>query len=59
MCSFVKLSILKWDTQVPISSYLLAISAGALAKRDLSDRIAVYAEESLVDKAAYDFEEVR
>uniref|UniRef100_A0A7E4V8B2 Leuk-A4-hydro_C domain-containing protein n=1 Tax=Panagrellus redivivus TaxID=6233 RepID=A0A7E4V8B2_PANRE len=40
---------------MPIPSYLLAIVAGHLEKRDISERCAVWAEPSMVDKAHYEF----
>ncbi|MET0332184.1 MAG: M1 family metallopeptidase [Dyella sp.] len=41
----------------PIPSYLLAIAAGDLAVRETGPRSAVYAEPSMVDKAAKEFED--
>lgn len=41
----------------PIPSYLLAIAAGELAVRETGPRSAVYAEPSVVDKAAREFED--
>jgi leukotriene-A4 hydrolase len=38
-------------------SYLFAIVAGELEKRDISDRCAVWAEPSMVDKARWEFED--
>ncbi len=43
---------------MPIPSYLLAIVVGAVEKRDISERCAVWAESSVVDKAHYEFGEV-
>ena len=42
----------------PIPPYLLAIAAGDLQSRDLSSRARVWAEPGMVDKAAYEFDEV-
>ncbi|CAJ0572472.1 unnamed protein product, partial [Mesorhabditis spiculigera] len=42
---------------VAIPSYLLAIVVGVLAKRDISDRCAVWAEPSMVEKAHWEFNE--
>ncbi len=39
----------------PIPSYLLALAAGDLAFRKISDRAGVYAEPSVVDTAAWEF----
>ena len=41
----------------PIPSYLLAIGAGDIAVRETGPRSAVYAEPSVVDKAAHEFED--
>ncbi|MBT2143811.1 MULTISPECIES: M1 family metallopeptidase [unclassified Rhodanobacter] len=41
----------------PIPSYLLAISAGDLAVKETGPRSAVYAEPSVVGKAAHEFED--
>ncbi|GAB2572286.1 M1 family metallopeptidase [Dyella jejuensis] len=41
----------------PIPSYLLAIAAGDLAVRETGPRSAVYAEPSVVGKAAHEFED--
>ena len=40
---------------VPISSYLVALAVGDLAKVDVSDRIAIYSEPSVVQSAAHEF----
>ncbi|PAV65582.1 hypothetical protein WR25_12284 isoform A [Diploscapter pachys] len=42
---------------VAIPSYLIAIVAGLLEKRDISPRCAVWAEPSVVDKAHWEFSE--
>ena len=44
-----------WDQPVPISSYLIAMAVGKLAKKDISHRCAVWSEPSVVDQAAYEF----
>ncbi|HEU0277524.1 MAG TPA: M1 family metallopeptidase [Rhodanobacteraceae bacterium] len=41
----------------PVPSYLMAIAAGNLAVRETGPRSAVYAEPSVVDKAAHEFED--
>lgn len=46
-----------WNQPIPISSYLIAIAVGELAKRELSPRCAIWSEPSLVDAAAYEFAE--
>ncbi|MFC5742498.1 M1 family metallopeptidase [Dyella tabacisoli] len=47
----------KFEQPHPIPSYLLAIAAGDLAVRETGARSAVYAEPSVVDKAAHEFED--
>ncbi|KAK6042472.1 peptidase family M1, partial [Cooperia oncophora] len=42
---------------VAIPSYLIAIVVGVLEKRDISERVAVWAEPSVVDKAHWEFAE--
>ena len=46
-----------FDQPKPIPSYLMAIAAGDLAVRETGPRSAVYAEPSVVDKAAHEFED--
>jgi aminopeptidase N len=41
----------------PVPSYLMAIAAGDLDVRETGPRSAVYAEPSIVDKAAHEFED--
>ncbi|HET7674592.1 MAG TPA: M1 family aminopeptidase/hydrolase, partial [Gammaproteobacteria bacterium] len=41
----------------PVPSYLMAIAAGDIAVRETGPRSAVYAEPSVVDKAAHEFED--
>jgi aminopeptidase N len=45
----------RFDQPHPIPSYLLAIAAGDIAVRETGPRSAVYAEPSVVDKAAREF----
>ncbi|HIC57313.1 MAG TPA: M1 family peptidase [Acidobacteria bacterium] len=45
------------DMAQPIPSYLVALAVGDLAFRPLSDRAGVYAEPSVVDVAAAEFED--
>ncbi len=47
----------RFDQPHPIPSYLLAIAAGNLAVKETGPRSAVYAEPSVVDKAAHEFED--
>jgi leukotriene-A4 hydrolase len=46
-----------FDQPHPIPSYLLAIGAGDIAVKETGPRSAVYAEPSIVDKAAHEFED--
>lgn len=45
----------RFEQPRPIPSYLMAIAAGDLAVRETGPRSAVYAEPSVVDKAAHEF----
>lgn len=42
----------------PIPAYLLALAVGDIAYQNISDRSGVYAEPSVVEKAAYEFAEL-
>jgi len=46
-----------YDQKIPIPSYLIAIAAGAIEERVISDRTKVYGEKEVVDLAAYEFED--
>jgi leukotriene-A4 hydrolase len=46
-----------FEQKVPIPSYLLALAIGALEKRDISERCAVWSEAQVVDAARYEFED--
>lgn len=46
-----------FDQPHPIPAYLLAIAAGGIAVKETGPRSAVYAEPSVVDKAAHEFED--
>ncbi|GAB6032774.1 Leukotriene A-4 hydrolase [Chamberlinius hualienensis] len=46
-----------FNQKIPIPSYLIAIVVGALENRKISDRINVWSEKEMVDKAAYEFAE--
>ncbi|EGD76915.1 hypothetical protein PTSG_12699 [Salpingoeca rosetta] len=52
------ISLFKFEQKTAIPTYLLAIVAGSLFSRDLSERCRVWGEQGTVDKAAYEFEEV-
>ena len=47
-----------YEQKIPIPSYLIAMAAGAIEQRVVSDRTKVYAEKELVDKAAAEFEDI-
>jgi len=47
--------VFTWKQKIPISSYLLAMAVGELAKRDISERCAVYSEPAMVEVAANEF----
>ncbi len=42
----------------PISPYLIALAVGDIAYQKISDRTGVYAEKSMLKKAAFEFEDV-
>ncbi|CAH8848214.1 unnamed protein product [Trichobilharzia szidati] len=46
-----------FQQNVPVPSYLIAIACGDLACRKIGPRSSVWAEPSIVDKAAYEFSE--
>jgi len=48
----------RFEMGKPIPPYLIALACGDLARRDLSDRCAVYADPTIVDSAATEFEDV-
>ena len=45
-----------YEQKIPIPSYLIALAAGAIEERVISDRCKVYGEKELVDKAAEEFD---
>lgn len=49
------LKVFEWEQKVPISSYLLAMAVGDLAKKDVSKRCAVWSEPRMVEAAAFEF----
>ncbi|KAF1561683.1 UNVERIFIED_CONTAM: Aminopeptidase ltah-1.1, partial [Eudyptes robustus] len=51
------LTLFKYKQPIEIPSYLLAIVVGALEKRDISHRCAVWAEPSWVERARWEFED--
>ena len=46
-----------YKQEIPIPSYLVAIAAGAIEERIVSDRTKIYGEKEVVDLAAYEFED--
>lgn len=50
--------VYEFDMPQAIPSYLLALAVGDLAFRSLGTRSGVYAETSVVDKAAYEFADI-
>jgi len=42
---------------VPMPSYLIALAIGALEKRDISERCAVWSEKEMVEAGAHEFAE--
>lgn len=47
--------VYRFEMKQPIPSYLLALAVGDLDFRPISNRCGVYAEPSMVEKAAYEF----
>lgn len=47
--------VYRFKLEQPIPSYLLALAVGDLAFRSIGDRTGVYAEPSVVEKAAWEF----
>ena len=47
-----------YEQKIPIPSYLIALAAGAIEERVISDRSKVYGEKELVDLAAEEFDEI-
>jgi len=48
-------AVSRWKQEVPVQSYLIALAVGALERRTIGPRSAVWAEAALVDRAAGDF----
>lgn len=46
-----------FDQHVPMPSYLVALAIGALEKRDIGPRSAVWSEKEMVDAGAFEFAE--
>jgi aminopeptidase N len=47
-----------FEMKQPIPSYLLALAVGELEYADLGNNCGVYAEPHMIDKAAYEFEDI-
>ena len=47
--------VVSFNQPVPIPSYLVAIVVGNLKKADVSDRVAIWSEPEVVERAAFDF----
>ena len=47
-----------YEQKIPIPSYLVAMVAGAIEERVVSDRTKIYAEKELIDKAVAEFEDI-
>ncbi|MDJ0835920.1 MAG: M1 family metallopeptidase [Acidobacteriota bacterium] len=47
--------IFRFDMDIPIPPYLIALAAGEIAFKKISDRAGVYAEPAVVEKAAWEF----
>jgi leukotriene-A4 hydrolase len=48
----------KFEQNMPIPSYLIALASGALVSRELGPISRVWTEEEMIDRAAYEFEGV-
>lgn len=51
------LRVFQFHQPVPVSSYLVALAVGDLAKVEISDTVAIYSEPSVVNAAAHEFEQ--
>ena len=50
-----EVAVEKWEMPQPIAPYLFALAVGELESRELGPRSVVYAEPSVVERAAYEF----
>jgi len=48
-----------FDQSIPVQSYLIAIAIGNLVSKNLSPTSKVWSEPEEIDKAAYEFEQVK
>ncbi len=47
-----------FDMEIPIPSYLMALSVGDISFKAVSDRTGVYAEQDMLEKSAWEFAEM-
>lgn len=45
----------QWSQPVPVCSYLVALAAGELESREISPRVKIWAEPTVVEAAAFEF----
>ena len=50
--------IYDFTMDIPIPAYLMALAVGDIAFRSVDDRTGVYAEQGMIEKARYEFEDV-
>lgn len=48
----------QFSQTLPVPAYLIAIAVGDLSQKKIGPRSTVWAEPDLIEKAAYEFEEV-
>lgn len=46
-----------WTQPIPVSAYLIALAAGNLASKDISDRVRIWSEPEVIDAAHFEFSE--
>lgn len=51
-------SVYHFKMENPVPAYLMALAVGDIAFRKIDERTGVYAEQSMIDKARYEFEDV-
>jgi leukotriene-A4 hydrolase len=49
--------VFEWNQNVPVPAYLIALAAGHLRSSDISDRVRIWAEPSVLSDAANEFSE--
>jgi leukotriene-A4 hydrolase len=50
-------NVFHWTQPVPIPAYLIALAAGNLVSRDISDRVRIWSEPEVVEAAQFEFSE--